>query len=48
MSVERGRAGLQAWQGSKPDNFFAADANIQKVLQFYLGEERYAVARAGL
>jgi alkylation response protein AidB-like acyl-CoA dehydrogenase len=48
MNVQKGREGLRAWQDSKPTNFFAADSNIQSVLRFYLGEERYAAARESL
>ncbi|HEX2622816.1 MAG TPA: acyl-CoA dehydrogenase family protein, partial [Phototrophicaceae bacterium] len=44
----QGRADLQAWEQSKPNNFFAADVNLQYVLRRYLGEARYAAIEADL
>jgi alkylation response protein AidB-like acyl-CoA dehydrogenase len=40
-NIERGRADLAAWEASKPDNFWEADCNIQRVMQMYLGDERF-------
>jgi acyl-CoA dehydrogenase len=36
-----GRADLCAWEESKPDNFFTADVNLQRVLIRLLGEDRF-------
>lgn len=43
-NAQRGRADLQAWEASKPTNFFLADTNLQAVLEYYLGE-RYPASR---
>jgi alkylation response protein AidB-like acyl-CoA dehydrogenase len=40
-NTARGRADLQTWEQSKPNNFFTADTNLQHVLRFYLGDEHY-------
>jgi acyl-CoA dehydrogenase len=37
----QGRNDLAAWEASKPDNFFTADANLQAVLRRAMGEARY-------
>jgi len=37
----QGRAALQAWESSKPDNFFTADTNLHYVLQRLLGPGGY-------
>jgi acyl-CoA dehydrogenase len=47
-NAERGRADLIAWEQSKPDNFFTSDANLQHVLRYHLGDERYAEVSARL
>lgn len=36
--IEDGRAALAAWEASRPQNFFAADGNLQRVLQQHLGQ----------
>ncbi len=46
--AEEGRAALQAWEKSKPQNFFAADSNLQYVLSRHLGEAAYTDARPTL
>ncbi len=43
-NIDKGRAALQAWEASKPDNFFTADRNLQSVLRRYMGDEAYAAA----
>jgi acyl-CoA dehydrogenase len=47
-NTERGRADLIAWEQGKPDNFFTSDANLQNVLRYHLGDERYADVSARL
>lgn len=47
-NAEQGRADLQAWEASKPDNFFSADTNLQYVLRRHLGQEGYARITASL
>jgi len=42
-NAERGRADLQAWEASKPDNFYTADRNLRAVLQRHLGDALAAV-----
>src|SRR5690349_11328111 len=44
----RGRADLQTWEQSKPDNFFTADTNLQYVLWRYLGATKYDEVKANL
>lgn len=39
---EIGRRLLDDWQSSRPDNFLVADRNLQRLLEFHWGEERYA------
>jgi len=46
--ITRGRADLNAWETSKPDNFFRADANLQYVLRRRLGDGAYAALAADL
>ncbi len=41
-NAARGRADLQTWLQSKPQNFFTADTNLQHVLRYYMGDEQYA------
>jgi alkylation response protein AidB-like acyl-CoA dehydrogenase len=40
-TIKQGRDSLTAWQAAKPDNFFRADPNFQRVLEMHLGEEAY-------
>lgn len=47
-NATRGRAALQTWAQSKPDNFFTADTNLQYVLQRYLGVAKYNEVKANL
>jgi acyl-CoA dehydrogenase len=47
-NAARGRASLQAWEQSKPDNFFTSDINLQRVLRFYLGDKGYSVIESNL
>jgi len=47
-NIQRGRAGLQSWEASKPTNFFTADRNLQAVLRRYMGADRYTKAEAPL
>lgn len=37
----QGRSDLAAWEESKPDNFFTADANLQAVLRRVMGDAGY-------
>ncbi|MCU0495986.1 MAG: acyl-CoA dehydrogenase family protein [Anaerolineae bacterium] len=39
--IAQGRVALRAWQAAKPDNFFSADPNLQRVLQRALGDPAY-------
>lgn len=39
--ITQGRSALRAWQASKPDNFFSADSNLQRVLQRTLNDSAY-------
>ncbi|HLA44158.1 MAG TPA: acyl-CoA dehydrogenase family protein, partial [Aggregatilineales bacterium] len=41
-NATRGRSALQEWESSKPDNFFSADRNLQRVLRHYLSDEAYS------
>lgn len=34
----QGRRNLLAWEVSKPDNFYTGSPNLQRVMQYYLGE----------
>lgn len=43
-----GRNQLAAWRESIPNNFFTTDANLQRLLQMYLGEAAYHGAEAAL
>jgi acyl-CoA dehydrogenase len=47
-NAERGRADLITWEQGKPDNFFTSDANLQHVLRYHLGDERYGEVSARL
>lgn len=47
-NASRGRSALRAWEDSKPGNFFTADANLQHVLRYYLGNGAYDTAQPGL
>jgi alkylation response protein AidB-like acyl-CoA dehydrogenase len=38
----QGRADLATWEAAKPNNFFAADANLRAVLRRVMGDTRYA------
>lgn len=42
--TQRGRQALRVWEESKPDNFFAADVNLQHVLRRYMGDRYEAHA----
>ena len=35
---------LENWRSSQPDNFFVADRNLQRLLEFYWGEKDYRAA----
>src|SRR5690606_35370523 len=37
----QGRSDLAAWEESKPDNFFTADANLRAVLRRVMGDAGY-------
>lgn len=39
--IAAGRRRLGEWQKAQPDNFFVADRNLQRTLEFYWGEETY-------
>lgn len=39
--IELGRRRLAEWQAAQPDNFLISDRNLQRLLQFYWGEEQY-------
>lgn len=47
-ATQQGRADLASWEASKPDNFFAADRNLQYILRRLLGDEGYAEVAANL
>lgn len=38
-SIQRGREALQAWERTRPRNFFEVDTNLQQALRYYLGED---------
>lgn len=42
--TQRGRNDLIAWEQHKPDNFFTADYNLQRVVQMYMSETAYTAA----
>ena len=39
--IHSGRRRLEEWRGALPDNFFVADRNLQRLLEFYWGREQY-------
>lgn len=41
QAIHSGRQRLEDWKESIPDNFFVADRNLQRLLEFYWSEERY-------
>lgn len=43
--TQKGRSALHAWEAAKPQNFFAADANLQWVLRRYLGDAYLAAEK---
>jgi alkylation response protein AidB-like acyl-CoA dehydrogenase len=43
-----GRIDLRAWLDAKPDNFFEADANLQRALRVYWNDEQFAAYRPKL
>ncbi|MCI0397844.1 MAG: acyl-CoA dehydrogenase family protein [Chloroflexi bacterium] len=40
-AIEMGRLLLQDWEAAQPDNFFTADTNLQRTLEFHWGQEKY-------
>jgi acyl-CoA dehydrogenase len=40
-AIKQGRDSLTAWREAKPDNYFRADPNFQRLLEMHLGEEAY-------
>ena len=38
---DAGRTILAGWQAAQPDNYFTADRNLQRILEFHWGEETY-------
>lgn len=40
-AIDAGREILANWLAAQPDNFFVADRNLQRILEFYWGEEHY-------
>lgn len=40
-AISTGRDILAGWQEAQPDNFFTADRNLQRILEFYWGAEHY-------
>jgi acyl-CoA dehydrogenase len=40
-SIEAGRNRLNEWQATQPDNFFSADRNLQRTLEFHWGKQDY-------
>lgn len=48
MNTSQARQALQAWNDSRPTNFFETNRNLQHVLQMYLGVERYRSVRSSL
>lgn len=47
-AAQQGRADLADWEANKPDNFFAADRNLQYILRRLLGDDGYAEVAANL
>jgi len=47
-NTTRGRAALQSWEASKPNNFFTADHNLQAVLRRNMRADTYTEAQANL
>jgi acyl-CoA dehydrogenase len=39
--IDAARRRLEEWQDAQPDNFFVADRSLQRLLEFYWGEETY-------
>lgn len=39
--IDNGREILATWLANQPDNFFTSDRNLQRILEFLWGEERY-------
>lgn len=42
-----GRRQLLEWEAAKPDNYYTADENLQRVLAFYMGRDALDAAEAG-
>lgn len=40
-ATARGRDQLKQWERAKPDNAFTGDANLQRVLQMYMGDDAF-------
>lgn len=47
MSDHPGRRQLLEWEVAKPDNYYTADDNLQRVLAFYMGRDALEAAGAG-
>lgn len=39
--IASGRRRLEEWRDALPDNFFVADRNLQRLLEFYWGQDTY-------
>ncbi|HSH02792.1 MAG TPA: acyl-CoA dehydrogenase family protein [Anaerolineae bacterium] len=39
--IEAGRNALAVWQEQQPDNYFTADGNLQRTLNYYWGDQTY-------
>jgi acyl-CoA dehydrogenase len=48
MEIVQARQALRNWLDTRPDNFFESGRNLQRVLQMYLGDEKYQAARGAL
>lgn len=46
--IDAGRDALLAWQAAQPDNFFAADRNLQHTLEYHWGASMYHTHAARL
>jgi acyl-CoA dehydrogenase len=48
MNTDQARQTLRDWLEGRPDNFFQANRNLQRVLQMYFGDQKYGALRDSL
>jgi hypothetical protein len=48
MNTAQARQTLRGWLDDRPNNFFQANRNLQRVLQMYLGDQKYGALRDSL